>query len=94
MSLLFSPLSLRSVVLPNRVGIPPMCQYTAQDGLAGDWHFVHYGSRAVGGAAAGRWPGRRGGARGARWPRVDGAGSRETHGAAGCPGRASQRHSR
>ena len=50
MSLLFSPLSLRSVVLPNRVGIPPMCQYTAQDGLAGDWHFVHYGSRAVGGA--------------------------------------------
>ena len=50
MSLLFSPLSLRSVVLPNRIGIPPMCQYTAQDGLAGDWHFVHYGSRAVGGA--------------------------------------------
>jgi len=47
---LFEPLQLREVVLPNRIGIPPMCQYSARDGLASDWHFVHYGSRAVGGA--------------------------------------------
>ncbi|MBS1191729.1 MAG: NADH:flavin oxidoreductase/NADH oxidase [Rhodocyclaceae bacterium] len=50
MSHLFDPLKLRDVVLPNRIGIPPMCQYSAQDGIASDWHFVHYGSRAVGGA--------------------------------------------
>jgi len=48
---LFDPLKLRDVTLPNRIGIPPMCQYSAQDGMAADWHFVHYGSRAVGGAA-------------------------------------------
>ena len=47
---LFDPLTLRSITLPNRIGIPPMCQYSAHDGLATDWHFVHYGSRAVGGA--------------------------------------------
>ena len=47
---LFEPLPLRGVVLPNRIGIPPMCQYTAVDGMAQDWHFVHYGSRAAGGA--------------------------------------------
>jgi len=51
MSHLFEPLRLRNVTLANRIGIPPMCQYSARDGLAGDWHFVHYGSRAVGGAA-------------------------------------------
>ncbi len=50
MSYLFEPLKLREVTLNNRVGIPPMCQYSACDGMAGDWHFVHYGSRAVGGA--------------------------------------------
>jgi 2,4-dienoyl-CoA reductase-like NADH-dependent reductase (Old Yellow Enzyme family) len=50
MAHLFEPLKLRDVVLPNRIGIPPMCQYSARDGLAADWHFVHYGSRAVGGA--------------------------------------------
>ena len=50
MSKLFDPLPLRAVVLPNRIGIPPMCQYSAQDGMASDWHFVHYGSRAAGGA--------------------------------------------
>ena len=49
MSHLFEPLALRSVVLPNRIGLPPMCQYSAEDGMAQDWHFVHYGSRAVGG---------------------------------------------
>jgi len=47
---LFSPLQLRSVALPNRIGIPPMCQYSAEDGMASEWHVVHYGSRAVGGA--------------------------------------------
>jgi len=48
---LFEPLKLRNVVLRNRIGIPPMCQYSAREGIASDWHFVHYGSRAVGGAA-------------------------------------------
>ncbi len=51
MSHLFEPLKLRDVVLSNRIGIPPMCQYSANEGMAGDWHFVHYGSRSVGGAA-------------------------------------------
>jgi len=48
---LFSPLKLRDVTLNNRIGMPPMCQYSARDGIASDWHFVHYCSRAVGGAA-------------------------------------------
>lgn len=48
---LFEPLKLRDVTLCSRIGIPPMCQYSATDGTAGEWHFVHYGSRAVGGAA-------------------------------------------
>jgi 2,4-dienoyl-CoA reductase-like NADH-dependent reductase (Old Yellow Enzyme family) len=47
---LFSPLPLRSVVLPNRIGMSPMCQYSSEDGFATDWHMVHLGSRAVGGA--------------------------------------------
>ena len=51
MTHLFEPLKLRDIVLANRIGIPPMCQYSAHDGMAADWHFVHYGSRAVGGAA-------------------------------------------
>src|SRR5512137_1056634 len=51
MSHLFAPLKLREISLANRIGIPPMCQYSATEGLASDWHFVHYGSRAVGGAA-------------------------------------------
>jgi len=50
MAKLFEPLTLRGVTLKNRIGIPPMCQYSAQDGVATDWHFVHYGARAVGGA--------------------------------------------
>ncbi|WP_053739628.1 NADH:flavin oxidoreductase/NADH oxidase [Nocardia sp. NRRL S-836] len=52
MSLLFSPLTLRSVTLPNRIAVSPMCQYsvTAEDGVPTDWHLVHLGSRAVGGA--------------------------------------------
>jgi 2,4-dienoyl-CoA reductase-like NADH-dependent reductase (Old Yellow Enzyme family) len=47
---LLSPLQLRSVVFPNRIGVSPMCQYSSQDGFANDWHLVHLGSRAVGGA--------------------------------------------
>ena len=46
---LFSPLQLRSVSLPNRIGVSPMCQYSAHDGIASDWHLVHLGSRAQGG---------------------------------------------
>ncbi|MDR0275518.1 MAG: NADH:flavin oxidoreductase/NADH oxidase [Burkholderiaceae bacterium] len=48
---LFAPLQLRSLALSNRIGISPMCQYSAEDGTASEWHAVHYGSRAVGGAA-------------------------------------------
>jgi 2,4-dienoyl-CoA reductase-like NADH-dependent reductase (Old Yellow Enzyme family) len=51
MAHLFEPLALRDVVLKNRIAVPAMCQYSAQDGIASDWHFVHYGTRAVGGAA-------------------------------------------
>lgn len=50
MSQLFQPLTLKSVELKNRVAVPPMCQYMATDGLANDWHHVHYGSLARGGA--------------------------------------------
>ncbi len=46
---LFSPLTLRSITLRNRIGMSPMCQYSAVDGRVGDWHLVHYGARAVGG---------------------------------------------
>ncbi len=46
---LFTPLALRSVTLRNRIGMSPMCQYSAVDGRVGDWHVVHYGARAVGG---------------------------------------------
>ena len=48
---LFSPLKLRDVRLRNRIGVSPMCQYSSVDGFANDWHLVHLGSRAVGGAA-------------------------------------------
>ncbi|MGB7193867.1 MAG: NADH:flavin oxidoreductase/NADH oxidase [Collimonas pratensis] len=50
MSILFSPLKLRGVTLANRIAVAPMCQYSAEDGFANDWHLVHLGSRAVGGA--------------------------------------------
>ncbi|WP_295468059.1 NADH:flavin oxidoreductase/NADH oxidase [uncultured Pseudomonas sp.] len=50
MSLLFQPLTLRQLTLPNRVVVSPMCQYSSEDGFANDWHLVHLGSRAVGGA--------------------------------------------
>ena len=48
---LFAPLQLRDVRLRNRIGVSPMCQYSSVDGFANDWHLVHLGSRAVGGAA-------------------------------------------
>jgi 2,4-dienoyl-CoA reductase-like NADH-dependent reductase (Old Yellow Enzyme family) len=48
---LFDPFKLRSVTLRNRVGVSPMCQYSCEAGCMSDWHVVHLGSRAVGGAA-------------------------------------------
>ena len=50
MSLLFSPLQIRNVILKNRIVVSPMCQYSSVDGFANDWHLVHLGTRAVGGA--------------------------------------------
>ncbi|MEM7201970.1 MAG: bifunctional salicylyl-CoA 5-hydroxylase/oxidoreductase [Planctomycetota bacterium] len=47
---MFVPLQLRELQLPNRVVVSPMCQYSAVDGLVGDWHLVHLGTRAIGGA--------------------------------------------
>lgn len=47
---LFSPLTLRSLTVSNRIGVSPMCQYSAEDGFATDWHLVHLGARAQGGA--------------------------------------------
>jgi 2,4-dienoyl-CoA reductase-like NADH-dependent reductase (Old Yellow Enzyme family) len=47
---LFSPLTIRDVTFRNRIGVSPMCQYSSDDGMATDWHLVHLGSRAVGGA--------------------------------------------
>lgn len=48
---LFTPLAIRGVTLGNRIAVSPMCQYSSEDGFANDWHLVHLGSRAVGGAA-------------------------------------------
>lgn len=50
MSKLLSPLTIKGVTLKNRIAVSPMCQYSATDGFASDWHLVHLGSRAVGGA--------------------------------------------
>ncbi|HEY0272918.1 MAG TPA: oxidoreductase, partial [Chitinophaga sp.] len=50
MSKLFSPLTIGSVTLRNRIAVSPMCEYSSYDGFANDWHLVHLGSRAVGGA--------------------------------------------
>lgn len=50
MSILFSPLTFRSITFRNRIFVSPMCQYSSQDGLPTNWHLVHLGSRAVGGA--------------------------------------------
>ena len=48
---LFSPLRLRGLELKNRIVVSPMCEYSSQDGFSNDWHLVHLGSRAVGGAS-------------------------------------------
>jgi 2,4-dienoyl-CoA reductase-like NADH-dependent reductase (Old Yellow Enzyme family) len=50
MSNLFQPITFRGVALKNRIVVSPMCQYSSVDGMADDWHLVHLGSRAVGGA--------------------------------------------
>lgn len=47
---LLTPFKIRDMVIPNRVVVSPMCQYSAEDGAPNDWHLVHLGSRAVGGA--------------------------------------------
>jgi anthraniloyl-CoA monooxygenase len=47
---MFQPFRLRGLTLENRVVVSPMCQYSSQDGMPSDWHLVHYGSRAIGGA--------------------------------------------
>lgn len=50
-SQLFTPLQIKEITFKNRIAIAPMCQYSATDGFATDWHLVHLGSRAIGGAA-------------------------------------------
>jgi len=50
MAALFTPFQLKDITLRNRIGVSPMCQYSATDGALNDWHLVHLGSRAVGGA--------------------------------------------
>ncbi|MGZ3306091.1 MAG: oxidoreductase, partial [Asticcacaulis sp.] len=50
MSLLFSPIRLRGLDLPNRIVVSPMCQYSAEDGAATAWHMMHLGSMAMSGA--------------------------------------------
>jgi 2,4-dienoyl-CoA reductase-like NADH-dependent reductase (Old Yellow Enzyme family) len=49
--MLFTPIAFREVTLKNRIVVSPMCQYSSEDGFASDWHLVHLGSRAVGGAS-------------------------------------------
>jgi 2,4-dienoyl-CoA reductase-like NADH-dependent reductase (Old Yellow Enzyme family) len=50
MAHLFEPFAVKSITLRNRVGVSPMCQYSSDDGTASDWHLVHLGARAIGGA--------------------------------------------
>ncbi len=50
MAHLFDPLPIRGLTIPNRIVVSPMCEYSSDDGFANDWHLVHLGSRAVGGA--------------------------------------------
>ena len=50
MANVFDPLILRGVTLSNRIAVSPMCQYSSREGFATDWHLVHLGSRAAGGA--------------------------------------------
>ena len=49
-SILYSPFKIKGLTLPNRIVVSPMCQYSSVDGMANDWHLVHLGARAVGGA--------------------------------------------
>jgi 2,4-dienoyl-CoA reductase-like NADH-dependent reductase (Old Yellow Enzyme family) len=49
--MLFDPMTMRELTFRNRIVVSPMCQYSSEDGFANDWHLVHLGSRAVGGAA-------------------------------------------
>src|SRR5205809_8138119 len=51
MSALFSPIKLRGLALPNRIMVALMCEYSAENGEANDWHFVHIGYLALSGAA-------------------------------------------
>jgi 2,4-dienoyl-CoA reductase-like NADH-dependent reductase (Old Yellow Enzyme family) len=52
--LLFQPITIKSVTARNRIVVPPLCQYSAEDGIPNDWHLVHYGSYArAGGAGSG-----------------------------------------
>jgi 2,4-dienoyl-CoA reductase-like NADH-dependent reductase (Old Yellow Enzyme family) len=50
MAHIFDPLSIRGITFPNRMVVSPMCEYSSEDGFANEWHLVHLGSRAVGGA--------------------------------------------
>src|SRR5260370_42112419 len=50
MTHLFDPFAIRDITFANRVFVSPMCEYSSSDGYANEWHFVHLGSRAVGGA--------------------------------------------
>lgn len=50
-SMLFSPLQMKEITFRNRIFVSPMCQYSSEDGMPTDWHLVHLGSRAVGGAS-------------------------------------------
>src|ERR1700675_3553729 len=47
---LFDEIKIRDITFANRIAVSPMCQYSCENGLANDWHLVHLGSRAVGGA--------------------------------------------
>ena len=49
MASLFEPFTIRGLKLKNRIGMSPMCQYSAEEGLVNDWHLIHFGSRAIGG---------------------------------------------
>ena len=49
---LFDPLPIRDITFRNRIAVSPMCEYSSEDGFANDWHLVHLGSRAIGGAGA------------------------------------------
>ena len=50
MASLFEPITIRDITLKNRITVSPMCEYSSVDGFANNWHLVHLGSRAVGGA--------------------------------------------